>query len=242
MINNITNRFYSTQFLLVFLLIVHVPDVSSQVQNYTKPSVTGKWEEYKNQVTNDSTKKMVEIKELIPGVVYDLRYATTNNFLHRRMYPESTNHTFLRQPAAKALQKVQQDLNQIGLGLKIYDAYRPYAVTVKFWELVKDEKYVAHPKNGSGHNRGAAVDLTIINTKTNEEINMGTGFDNFTDTAHHSYTNISQGIRENRRLLKMLMEKYGFRSYNEEWWHYSWPNAGKFELLDIDFKKLLKKL
>jgi D-alanyl-D-alanine dipeptidase len=71
---------------------------------------------------------------------------------------------------------------------------------------------------------------------------MGTGFDNFSDTAHHNFTNISQGIRENRSLLKTLMEKYGFKSYNEEWWHYSWPNAGKFEILDIEFKKLKKNL
>jgi zinc D-Ala-D-Ala dipeptidase len=158
--------------------------------------------------------------------------------MRRLMYPAGTNATFLRLPAASALQKVQEELNNIGLGLKIYDAYRPYAVTVKFWELVKDERYVEHPKNVSGHNRGVAVDLTIIDDKTGKETNMGTGFDNFSDTAHHSFTSISQAIRENRRLLKTLMEKYGFRSYNEEWWHYSWPGSGKFEILDIDFKKL----
>lgn len=158
------------------------------------------------------------------------------------MYPAGTTMTFLRLPVVQALKKVQEELSNTGMGIKVYDAYRPYAVTVKFWELVKDERYVAHPKNGSGHNRGIAVDLTIIDSKTGEELNMGTGFDNFSDTAHHSFTNISQGIRENRRLLKLLMEKYGFRSYDEEWWHYSWPNAGKYEILNIDFKKLKKDL
>ncbi len=206
------------------------------------PPLTNKWDDYQKQVKKDSLKRMVELKTLIPGIVYDLRYATVNNFMRRLMYPAGTNTTYLRLPAAIALKKVQAELSNVGLGLKIYDAYRPYAVTVKFWELIKDERYVAHPKNGSGHNRGVAVDLTIIDIKTGKETNMGTGFDNFSDTAHHSFTNISQGIRENRSLLKMLMEKHGFRSYNDEWWHYAWPNAGKFEILDIDFKKLKKTL
>src|SRR5437867_1601617 len=83
-----------------------------------------------------------------------------------------------------------QELNEKGLGLKIFDAYRPYSVTVKFWELIKDERYVANPSKGSGHNRGIAVDLTIIHLKTNEELNMGTGFDNFTDTAHQAFVNL----------------------------------------------------
>ncbi len=242
MINNIPNRFYTSQFLLLFFLTGLCINTTGQDKAYTKPAVTDKWDDYKKQVKYDSTKKMIELKEIIPGIVYDLRYATSNNFMRRLMYLANTNHTFLRLPAANALQKVQEELNKMGLGLKIFDAYRPYAVTVKFWELVKDERYVAHPKNGSGHNRGVAVDLTIIDRKTGKEKKMGTDFDNFSDTAHHSFTSTSQEVRENRRLLKTVMEKYGFRSYNEEWWHYSWPNAGKFEILDIDFKKLLKDL
>ncbi len=126
-----------------------------------------------------------------------------------------------------ALQKVQKELNQSGWGLKIFDAYRPYSVTVKFWELVKDERYVANPSKGSGHNRGITVDLTIINLKTRLELNMGTGFDNFSDTAHHSFTNLSEDILQNRILLKTTMEKYGFKAYNEEWWHYSLADANK---------------
>ncbi len=242
MTNKISNRFYiKEQMFLIFstLLLLHA---GAQDTSYTRPPLTNKWDDYQKQVKKDSLKRMVELRTMIPGIVYDLRYATVNNFMRRLMYPVGTNTTYLRLPAAIALKKVQAELSNIGLGLKIFDAYRPYAVTVKFWELIKDERYVAHPKNGSGHNRGVAVDLTIIDIKTGKETNMGTGFDNFSDTAHHSFTNISQGIRENRSLLKMLMEKHGFRPYNDEWWHYSWPNAGKFEILDIDFKKLKKNL
>jgi D-alanyl-D-alanine dipeptidase len=193
---------------------------------------------YSTQVRSDSTKKMVELHSLMPGIIYDLRYASTNNFMHRLMYPANTNITFLRSPAAHALSRVQTDLKAMGMGLKIFDAYRPYSVTVKFWELVKDERYVANPVKGSGHNRGIAVDLTIINLDTGEELDMGTGFDNFTDTAHQGFTQLSEKVLQNRALLKSLMEKNGFKPLETEWWHFSLPDAAKFEVLDLDFKQL----
>ncbi|MBL0130191.1 MAG: M15 family metallopeptidase [Chitinophagaceae bacterium] len=238
----ISNRFYiKEQVLLIFstLLGLHT---AAQNDGYTRPPVTDKWAEYQNQVKKDADKKMVELKSLIPGICYDLRYASLNNFMKRQMYPLNTQQTYLRAPAAKALRNVQEDLNEKGYGLKIFDAYRPFAVTVKFWELVKDERYVANPSKGSGHNRGIAVDLTIINTKTGKELNMGTGFDNFTDTAHHTFTGLPEEILQNRELVKGTMEKNGFRAYESEWWHYSIPDPAKFEILDIDFKKLKKVL
>lgn len=228
--------------MLLIFSTLFVTITFCQDTGYTRPAVTGKYENYKKQVKENGNKKMVELKSIMPGIVYDLRYAGTNNFMKRLMYPAGTMHTFLRLPAANALKKVQEYLNISGLGLKIYDAYRPYSVTVKFWELVKDERYVAHPKNGSGHNRGAAVDLTIISLKTGKELEMGTGFDNFSDTAHHAFSKLPAEVSQNRQLLKTVMEKNGFKAYNDEWWHYSWPEAAKFELLDIDFKKLAKGL
>ena len=242
MINNIRKRFCNKQFALLIFFTLFSFYISAQENGFTRPVLTDKWDDYKKQVKKDSTKRMVELKSMMPGIVYDLRYATANNFMKRLMYPAGTNTTFLRLPAARALQKVQQELKQYGLGLKIFDAYRPYAVTVKFWELVKDERYVANPSKGSGHNRGIAVDLTIVNPKTGAELNMGTGFDNFTDTAHHSFTNLPEEVLQNRILLRSMMEKYGFKVYNEEWWHYSLVDGSKFEILDIDFKKLNKGL
>jgi D-alanyl-D-alanine dipeptidase len=188
----------------------------------------------------DSTKSMAELKRLIPNLSYDLRYATTNNFIKKRMYPKRTSCTFLRLPAAYALKKAQEDLNKKGFGLKIWDAYRPYSVTESFWELVKDERYVANPGKGSGHNRGIAVDLTIILLLNGRELNMGTGFDNFSDTAHHSFTNLPDEVLQNRLLLKSTMEKFGFISFPSEWWHYSLPDPGAYELLDLSFKTLQK--
>ena len=137
---------------------------------------------------------------------------------------------------------MQLKLNEMGLGLKIFDAYRPYAVTEKFWELVHDERYVANPANGSGHNRGTSLDLTIIYLENGQELNMGTDFDNFTDTAHHSFTNLPESILQNRMLLKSLMEQNGFKALETEWWHYSLPNSKQYELLNLSFKKLSRKL
>jgi D-alanyl-D-alanine dipeptidase len=172
-------------------------------------------------VQADSNKAMVSLKSLIPSAGMELRYATKDNFMHRRMYCGKTKDTYLRLPAAKALLLVQKELNTKGYGIKIFDAYRPYSVTEKFWELVRDERYVADPKKGSGHNRGIAVDLTIIDLKTKKELNMGTGFDNFTDSAHHDFTALPVIVLGNRKLLKETMGKFGFKLFETEWWHYS---------------------
>lgn len=194
--------------------------------------------EFKSSIALDSNKNMVRLDKRITNVKLELRYASLNNFMHRKMYPPKTNFSFLRLPIVNALAKVQENLNQRGLALKIFDAYRPYDVTKKFWELVHDERYVANPAKGSGHNRGTSVDLTIIDLKTNQELNMGTDFDNFSDSAHHSFTNFSNKILDNRKLLKQTMEQFGFISLETEWWHYSWPNAERFEILDLSFKEL----
>ncbi len=192
---------------------------------------------YRKTIVADSNQQMVNVKKLIPNVVLDLRYAGSNNFMHMPMYPKGTKQTYLRLPAARALQKAEHDLNERGLGFKIFDAYRPFSVTEKFWEIVHDERYVANPKNGSGHNRGIAVDLTIIDLKTGKELDMGTGFDNFTDSAHESFSALPAAILDNRRLLRETMEKYGFKQLETEWWHYSLPDPNNYPILDLDISK-----
>ncbi len=188
----------------------------------------------------NTNKSMIDIKKYIPTIVLDLRYATTNNFMKTKLYP-TIKTTYLRKPAAEVLKKVQTELNKQGLGLKIFDAYRPYSVTEKMWEPVKDDRYAADPKKGSGHNRGIAVDVTIIDIKTGEEVDMGTGFDNFSDTAHGDFINLPPLVLQNRLLLKSTMENYGFKVLDTEWWHFYLPNAKDFELLDVSFKELRKK-
>ena len=233
--NKITHRFQLTAiYSLVFLLT----SLSTPAQNIPPNKyglvVIGNVKQLQKTVFINGDKQMIDIKDHIGGLVLDLRYAGTNNFMKQQLYPAVTT-TYLRRPAADSLAVIQKKLNESGLGLKIFDAYRPYAVTEKMWEPVQDDRYAADPKKGSGHNRGVAVDLTIINLTTKEELDMGTGFDNFSDTAHHAFNNLPEEILQNRLLLKTVMEQHGFKALDTEWWHYSLPNAKDFELLNIPF-------
>lgn len=224
--------------LLLFLALHQIASAQQTDTSRYGVAVIAQKSQYEASVEKDSLHRMIELRTVVPGIVYDLRYATKNNFMHRRMYPKNTNSTFLRSTVALALQKIQYELNAKGYGLKIFDAYRPYSVTVSFWELVKDPRYVAEPTKGSGHNRGLAVDCTIIDVKTHKELNMGTGFDNFSDSAHHNFTQLPQQVLDNRQMFRAIMEKYGFRAFDTEWWHYYWPNDRNYEVLDIPFRQL----
>ncbi|MCF3108565.1 M15 family metallopeptidase [Niabella sp. CC-SYL272] len=219
-------------------LIVCWAALSCSAQSYSFP-ILRSGADYQDAVRKNADNRLVELKTKIPGMVYDLRYATTDNFMHRLMYPRNTHVTFLRKPAAEALAAVQAALKPEGLGLKIFDAYRPFSVSEKFWELVKDERYVANPAKGSNHNRGTAVDLTLIDLKTGRELPMGTGFDNFTDTAHHSFTALPPQVLRNRERLKNVMQMHGFKPLDSEWWHYTYA-TGAFDVLDLSFKQLNK--
>lgn len=241
-VSKIRKRLNTWPLLALLVTQILVNGLAAQDTASKRPLVTQKLPAYRQQVKDDPNKEMVELRTLGPGIIYDLRYATINNFMHRLMYPENTEVTFLRRPVADSLLKVLNELKEKGIGIKIFDAYRPYSVTVKFWELVHDERYVANPARGSGHNRGTAVDLTLIWLKDNSELDMGTGFDNFTDSAHHSFTAFTSEIMANRNLLKSTMEKYGFRAFGTEWWHYYRTDQSMYEVLDIPFKKLKKTL
>jgi len=239
------NIIQHTNISLSKLLIFFVLSTQANAQ-YEQPGKYGisaihSLDQYRETVKLDDSKKMTDLQLNIPLLVLDLRYASTNNFMQRAMYPLTTNHTFMRKPAAAALLSVELDLNTMGYGLKIYDAYRPYSVTEKFWELVHDDRYVADPRKGSGHNRGIAVDLTIIDLKSKQELKMPTGFDNFTDSAHHDFMNLSEEVLKNRKLLKEMMERHGFLAFATEWWHYSLPQPEKYEVMDLSFEALEKQ-
>jgi zinc D-Ala-D-Ala dipeptidase len=195
--------------------------------------------QYQLSVDSNIQKSLVNLKKLIPAIVLDLRYGTKNNFTKIKLYKKA-HTTYLRTEPAYSLLQVQNFLTKKGFGIKIFDAYRPYGTTKLMWQLIHDERYVANPKNGSNHNRGLAIDLTIVYLKDIKELDMGTGFDNFTDTAHHSFTHLSEKILENRKLLKTTMELFGFNSFDTEWWHYTWPNNKNYEVLDVNFIQLKK--
>jgi zinc D-Ala-D-Ala dipeptidase len=217
-----------------FILVSLFAGLLSAAQEIT---VISRVKSYKNRVKEDSFQKMVSLHQYLPDATLDLQYATTSNFTGQKLYSQG-KVTFVRLAVAVALRQVQQELGKAGYSLKIWDAYRPYAVTKKMWDLVGDERYVANPAKGSGHNRGLAIDVTLV--KDGIEVNMGTRFDNFTDTAHHNFTALPEEVLQNRNVLRKTMMKYGFRPLDTEWWHYSWPNDRTYDVLDLRFKDLRK--
>ncbi|WP_199236261.1 M15 family metallopeptidase [Chitinophaga sp. S165] len=191
---------------------------------------------YKELVAADSNQAFVDVTAYIPNIRKDVRYATANNFTHQVLYPYAA--VYLRLPAAKALKAVQTELNKKGLGLLIFDGYRPYSVTEKMWEIVPDDRYAADPHAGSGHNRGAAVDLTIIDLHTGKPLPMPTGYDDFTEKAHHDYAEPDSTVAANRALLRSIMEQHGFAPLYTEWWHYFLKDHKRYPLMNISFKDI----
>jgi D-alanyl-D-alanine dipeptidase len=167
-----------TRGILVLTLCALVADLHAQYKYGLTPM---RYDQYLESVKRDPSKELVDLEKHIPGIVLDIRYATTNNFTGEKIY--DIPKAYARKPVADALKRVQQDLSANGLGLKIFDGYRPYRATVKFYEVYRDTTYVASPYRGSRHNRGCAIDLTLIDLKTGEELKMPTGYDAFTRDA-----------------------------------------------------------
>jgi zinc D-Ala-D-Ala dipeptidase len=193
---------------------------------------------YKEQVILNSNNELIDLEAFIPKLVLDIRYASANNFTGEQIY--NIPKAFARKPVAEALLRIQEDLNEQGLGLKIFDAYRPYAATVKFYEVYGDTMYVASPYKGSKHNRGCAVDLTLINLETGEELKMPTSYDSFQEMAHADFPLEDEEALYNRELLKSIMQQHGFKVYASEWWHFDFIGWENFDLLDIPFEVLVK--
>ena len=187
---------------------------------------------YERLVRADATKRMVDLAG-IPGLRLDIRYATPDNFMKRPLYP--VPRAFLRAPAADALQKIQDELAEEGLGLKVWDAYRPYSVTEAMWEPIRNPDSVADPARGSRHNRGAAVDVTLVD-RNGYELIMPTGYDDFSPRAAHAFADLSPQMRLNRQKLLDVMTKHGFDPLQSEWWHYDYRGWERFELMDVPFE------
>lgn len=166
----------------------------------------------------------IRLADYSDDFMYDLRYATENNFLKAKVYDCAECYT--RVKTAKALIAANEDFMAKGVKIKFYDCYRPNSVQYKMWKIVPNPQYVANPVKGSIHNKGGAVDITLVNMK-GEELDMGTDFDFFGKRAYHDNYDLPQEILGNRKLLKETMEKHGFWSTRTEWWHYNLQGASK---------------
>lgn len=224
--------YLSITLCLVSVVFLYFP-LFGQNKYGLKPTT---YEAYLETVKLHPEKTLIDLEKFIPGIALDIRYATTNNFTGEKIY--NLAKAYARKPVAEALKKIQLELQSQGLGIKIFDAYRPYKATVKFYEVYKDTTYVASPYKGSRHNRGCALDLTLIDLKTGQELKMPTGYDSFSKAAWPSTPVADPLVRKNRTLLINVMQKHGFRVNSSEWWHFDFIGWKKYEVLDIDFEEL----
>jgi zinc D-Ala-D-Ala dipeptidase len=181
---------------------------------------------------HDST--IVLLSDIDSTIVQDVKYATADNFTGKVLYP--TGKVYLRKIVAEKLAEANAYLKQkYGLRIKIFDGYRPRSVQWKMWEVYPVDGFVANPAKGSKHNRGAAVDITIIDHNGNE-LEMGTPYDTFSEKAHFTSHDISRKARENRDLLRNVMVKFEFKGISTEWWHFDYLDWRNYSLLDIPIR------
>jgi len=187
---------------------------------------------------NFKTTNLVELIRLDSTIKLDIRYATSNNFVGRPVYKEA--RAFLQKPAAEALVKANASLKPLGYGLLVFDGYRPWSITKLFWDVTPDDKkhFVANPKNGSKHNRGCAVDLSLYDLKTGKEIEMTGAYDEMTERSYPNYTGGTAEQRKMRDLLRSKMEAQGFTVYEYEWWHFDYKDWKEYRITNVPFSEI----
>lgn len=174
---------------------------------------------------------LVGVQEINPRIRVDLRYTTANNFMGEPLYPPGAR-CFLRREVAEKLSRVQKKLEEKNLGLKVFDGYRPLSVQKRMWARFPLEGYIANPARGSNHNRGAAVDLTLVDAQ-GLELLMPSAYDEFSERSHRDYQGGPPEALRNRRILQDAMQEEGFVGLSTEWWHFDDENAKSYPLLDF---------
>jgi zinc D-Ala-D-Ala dipeptidase len=182
--------------------------------------------------------ELVELITLDPTIKLDIRYATANNFLGVPLYTQA--RAFLQRPAAEALLRAHRELKAHGYGLIIHDGYRPWYVTEIFWKATPDDKkvFVANPSQGSNHNRGCAVDLSLYDLQTGKEVKMPSGYDEMTKRAYADYAGGTAEESARRALLRQAMEKQGFLVNPTEWWHFDYKDWKQYPITNVKFEDL----
>jgi D-alanyl-D-alanine dipeptidase len=186
------------------------------------------------------TADLVELAKLDPTLHLEIRYASTNNFLHKPVYRQA--RAFLQRPAAEALLRANARLKPLGWGLLVFDGYRPWSVTKTFWDSVGEHErkigFVANPQLGSKHNRGCAVDLTLYDLKTGRAAVMPSEYDEFSERAYANFAGGPEDARKRRDLLRDAMVAEGFEVFPEEWWHFNYSAWQHYPILNIPFEAI----
>lgn len=174
---------------------------------------------------------LVDLQTLAPGILVDLRYKGADHFFKQAFYPQGAR-AMLRPSAAKKIAAIQAELKAESLGLKVWDAYRPLSVQRAMWKMLPDPNYVADPAKGGRHNRGAAVDVTLVDA-AGKELEMPTAHDDFSEKAGARFNLISPTAFKNRKRLQEVMTRHGFAIFESEWWHFDDADWEKYEALDL---------
>jgi D-alanyl-D-alanine dipeptidase len=237
-------------FLLYFLAAFHalaaIPQSSPEITyriTPLRPIEELRAEALKAQPPHESGNfrqpELVELSKYDSTIKLDIRYATANNFLGTPVYSQA--RAFLQRPAAEALVRVSQALEAQGYGLLVHDGYRPWYVTKIFWDATPDDKkkiFVADPAEGSRHNRGCAVDLTLYDLKTGKEVAMPSLYDEMSERAYSEYAGATPEQKEHRAILRAAMEKEGFTVLPEEWWHFDYKDWKEYPILNVKFEDI----
>ncbi|MDF3820273.1 M15 family metallopeptidase [Leptospira sp. 96542] len=190
---------------------------------------------YEQTIQRDPNRELINL-ETIPDIVLSIKYATPNNFTGQVIYGQA--RAYARKPLANALKKAQMEFLKLGYTIQIFDAYRPYRATVLFYEIIKDTRYVASPKTGSKHNKGCAIDLTLVDKNTKQELKMPTDYDAFQKAAWANAPVSDPEAKKNRQTLIQVLSQFGFRVNQSEWWHFDFLECPNYEVLDIPFEEL----
>lgn len=214
------------------------PAQSVEIFKIETPKAESKEEvEQKEEKAVREIEGLVKVQDLDSSIVIDLKYTDKDNFTGKKIYP--VNVCVLRKETAEKLVKANEEFKKNGYRIKIWDAYRPPYVQQIFWDLVKDSRFVANPKNGgSRHNIGTAVDITLIDN-SGKELVMPTKFDDFTVKAYRDNSNMSKEVRKNVDLLTEVMKKSGFIPLKTEWWHFDDSDSGKYKVIDVKLEKFI---
>lgn len=189
-------------------------------------------DEYTHLLTVRPDLELADLRTLLSPAIFDIRYATADNFTGRRVYPNASAR--LRRPAAMALQRAAAGLERQGYRLIILDAYRPYSATITFWNIVRDARYAADPRYGSRHNRGTAVDASLAR-HDGTPCEMPSAFDDFGPRAHRNNPGMNPAAARNLKILEEALAAQGFVPYAAEWWHFDYPDQGQAVIFDIIF-------
>ncbi len=224
------NVLYAVIFIHFFASCQSTKGLSYNDQIGTENIISSKLHN-QNQAISDTT--FVNLKDYSSDFVYDLKYATNDNFLKSKVY--DCAECYLRLKTVEALIYANKKFMQLGYKIKLFDCYRPLDIQKKMWEIVSNPDYVANPTKGSIHNRGGAVDLTLVDEFGNQ-LDMGTDFDFFGKEAGHNFKQLPENVIKNRKLLKKILTKSGFKTFESEWWHYNLKSATKDNLANFKWK------